>query len=181
MSNLLLFLSHSGLDTEAARRLKGRIEAAPAAIECGLKVWFDKDNLVAGRGWQEQLEEIMGKRATALAVYVGSGGVINWVEAEVRLGLSRALIAREDGGANFPFIPILAAGAESLEALPGFARQFYAVRDLEDCPVVRSSSPVNGMIAFFSINPPKQRVIHALGPCFLFVFDSALYFALIPN
>src|SRR4051812_8470125 len=54
----LLFLSHVGADTEAARKLKRRIENAPAARERGLKVWFDKDNLRAGESWQAQLEEV---------------------------------------------------------------------------------------------------------------------------
>src|SRR3954453_2224284 len=39
----LLFLSHAGIDTEAARALKQRLEAAPEAREYGLRVWFDKD------------------------------------------------------------------------------------------------------------------------------------------
>jgi hypothetical protein len=34
----LLFLSHAGADTEAARRLKQRIEEAPAARDRGLRV-----------------------------------------------------------------------------------------------------------------------------------------------
>jgi TIR domain len=74
----LLFLSHSRADTDAALGLKRRIEEAPSAQERGLKVWTDKDDLLPGREWQEQLEEIIQKRATAFAVYVGSGGVINW-------------------------------------------------------------------------------------------------------
>jgi TIR domain len=138
--DLLLFLSHSGSDTEAARRLKLRIEEAPAARERGLKVWFDKDDLIAGRGWQEQLEEVIGTRATAFAVYVGSSGVMNWVEAEVRLGLSRAVSGITNGGQRFPFIPILAAGAAGSNALPGFAHQFQAVRDLENKPEEFQSS-----------------------------------------
>jgi WD40 repeat protein len=124
----LLFLSHAGADVEAARALKRRIEQAPEARKQGLKVWFDKDNLRAGESWQGQLEETIGRRATAFAVYIGSRGVINWVEAEVRLGLSRAIGA---GRQRFPFIPILAAGAIGSEALPGFARQFHAVRNVE--------------------------------------------------
>ncbi len=86
----LLFLSHAGADTEAAGRLKQRLEAAPDARAAGLRVWFDKDDLRPDEGWQAQLEEAVGKRASAFAVYVGSKGVVNWVEAEVRLALSRA-------------------------------------------------------------------------------------------
>jgi TIR domain len=126
----LLFLSHSGADTEAAIQLKRRIEEAPSAKERVLKVWLDKDDLQAGRGWQEQLEDVIEKRATAFAVYVGSGGVINWVEREVRLALSRA--TGKNGA--FPFIPILAANSEGSAALPGFARQFQGVRNVENRP-----------------------------------------------
>jgi hypothetical protein len=68
---LLLFLSHAGIDTEAARALKRRIEAAPEAREHGLRVWFDKDRLCAGTPWQTQLEEAIRHRSTAFAVYVG--------------------------------------------------------------------------------------------------------------
>jgi hypothetical protein len=51
----ILFLSHSGSDTEAARALKKRIEESPAAKEAGLRVWFDKDDLKSGKRWQAQL------------------------------------------------------------------------------------------------------------------------------
>jgi hypothetical protein len=37
-SQPLLFLSHSGVDTEGARELKRRIEACPSAKQVGLKV-----------------------------------------------------------------------------------------------------------------------------------------------
>ena len=96
----LLFLSHSGADTAAAWELKRRILSAPAARDAGLQVWFDKDELRTGAvSWQQQLEEVIG-RATAFCVYVGSQGVTNWVEREVRLGLSRAT-----GEGAIPFIP----------------------------------------------------------------------------
>jgi hypothetical protein len=121
----LLFLSHSGADTEAARRLKARLEAA------GIPVWFDKDDLVPGTaGWQAQLERVIQQEATAFAVYVGSRGIVNWVDAEVRLGLSRAI----SGGGAFPFVPILAASSPGSRALPGFAQQFQSVRDVEADP-----------------------------------------------
>ena len=87
----LLFLSHSGIDTEDARELKRRIESSPSARRLGLKVWFDKDDLDAGKSWQRQLEQAIQERCTAFAVYVGSKGVMNWVESEVSLGLARGL------------------------------------------------------------------------------------------
>jgi WD40 repeat protein len=121
-----LFLSHAGVDTEAARNLKHRLE------ESGIRVWFDKDDLLPGAdGWQKQIEATIENHATAFAVYIGSGGVVNWVESEVRLALSRVVSATHR---PFPFIPILSAQAEGSPALPGFARQFQAVHDVENQP-----------------------------------------------
>jgi WD40 repeat protein len=127
-----LFLSHSGADTEAARELKRRILESPEAREAGLTVWFDKDDLSAGTGWQEQLEIAVTRTATAFAVLVGSKGVINWVEREVRLGLARAT-----GDGAIPFVPILAEGASpgTVSALPPFAQQHQCVLDPLNDPV----------------------------------------------
>jgi hypothetical protein len=92
-----------------------------------VEVWFDKADLMPGtQGWQAQLEAAIAT-VTAFAVYVGSGGIVNWVDAEVRLALSRAI----SGGAPFPFVPILSREARSA-TLPPFARQFQAVRDVEN-------------------------------------------------
>ena len=82
-SGPLLFLSHAGADTGAARVLKQRIEGAPEARERGLKVWFDKDNLRAGESWQKQLEDTIGQQATAFAVYVTRSAQA-WFEGLVR-------------------------------------------------------------------------------------------------
>ena len=40
----LLFLNHAGADTEAAWRLKARLDAAPGARAAGLREWFHKDD-----------------------------------------------------------------------------------------------------------------------------------------
>lgn len=77
----------------------------------------------------KQIEEAIDSKATAFAVYVGSKGVNNWVEREVRLGLSRA--TREPG---FPFIPILATSAAGSSALPPFAAQYQSVRQPLETP-----------------------------------------------
>jgi hypothetical protein len=49
---------------------------------------------------------------------------VNWVENEVRLGLSRAAAAPD-----YPFIPILAKECSGSAALPCFARQYQGVHD----------------------------------------------------
>ncbi len=63
----LLFLSHAGPDTVAARALKRRLEKAAAERRKPLKVWFDKADLVPGLSWQRQIKEAINQRATAFA------------------------------------------------------------------------------------------------------------------
>ena len=125
----LLFLSHAGADTDAAQALAERIESTPEARTRGLKVWFDKKDLEPGKGWQEQLERALQQDSTAFAVYVGSTGVINWVDSEVRVALCRARV-----DPDYPFIPILSKQCSGSEALPAFVRQYQAVTDVENNP-----------------------------------------------
>ena len=121
----LLFLSHAGVDTEAALAFAERIEASPAARAAGLRVWVDK-NLVPGRGWQRQLEEVIERQSTAFAVYLGVHKAINWVEAEIRVALNRAT-----KDSNYSFIPIL-IGKANIADLPAFARQYHGLQASDD-------------------------------------------------
>jgi WD40 repeat protein len=118
-----IFLSHSGADSDAARDLKRRLLESPDAREASLKVWFDKDDLRPGGQWQPQIEQAIAN-ASAFVVFVGSKGVMNWVEAEVRVALSRA-----NADAGFLFIPALAADSAGSSALPPFAKLYQGVRD----------------------------------------------------
>jgi WD40 repeat protein len=119
-----LFLSHSGADTDAARELKRRLLDSPDAREARLTIWLDKDDLGAGIGWQTQIEKAISEKATAFAVHIGAKGVVNWVDSEVRLALSRAA-----GAADYPFIPILARECVGAAALPPFAQLYQGVHD----------------------------------------------------
>ena len=119
---LRIFLSHSGIDTDAACDLKRRLLASPDAKTAGLKVWFDKDDLRPGKRWQPQIEQAIGD-AAAFVVYVGSRGVINWVDIEVRTALLRAATDK-----NFLFIPVLATAAAA-NTLPAFAKLYQGVHD----------------------------------------------------
>ncbi|MBN2131798.1 MAG: TIR domain-containing protein [Sedimentisphaerales bacterium] len=125
----LLFLSHSRADTKAASALAERIESTPEARKRGLKVWLDKKDLKAGEPWQAQLEQALEHDSTAFAVYVGSGGVVNWVRSETCVALSRA-----QSDPDYPFIPILSQECGGSEALPAFARLYQGVIDVEREP-----------------------------------------------
>jgi len=110
MQDHLLFLSHSGSDTDTACLLKKRIEESSIAKKHNIKVWLDKHDLLAGKPWQNQLEAVIEKESTAFAVYIGDRAIASWVEPEVRLALSRSI--KEQG--KYPFIPILSKKSEGI-------------------------------------------------------------------
>jgi formylglycine-generating enzyme required for sulfatase activity len=123
----LLFLSHSGADADAALALARRLEASPDARAHGLQVWIDKKDLVPGPRWKNQVQDALA-RSTAFAVYVGTNGVLNWVEDEVFVALDRA-----HRTPNYPVIPVLAASC-AFDVVHGFLSQFQGVRDVESDP-----------------------------------------------
>jgi WD40 repeat protein len=123
----LLFLSHAGIDSEAALQLARRIERSEHAPESGLRVFVDKSELRAGGRWKDQIQQAL-KDSSAFAVYVGSKGVVNWVWDEVSVALDRVHVEPD-----YPLIPILSKSA-NLNALPSFLSQYQAVVDVENRP-----------------------------------------------
>lgn len=106
----LLFLSHAGEDSGAARELAGILR------EAGLSVWLDVEELKPGDAWMPSLEAAL-RKADAFAVYVGRSGVSHWVDREVRVALDRN--TREP---DFRILPILGPGADP-EVMPAFLSQ----------------------------------------------------------
>ncbi|MBA4159645.1 MAG: TIR domain-containing protein [Gemmatimonadetes bacterium] len=111
----MLFLSHSGADSAAAKDLARRLR------EAGLEVWLDLDHLQPGDPWMAKLEEAL-QQASAFAVYVGSSGIQRWVDREVRVALERST-----ADPSFRIIPILGDSAADPQTLPFFLRQHQAV------------------------------------------------------
>src|SRR4051812_16683648 len=126
-TNGLLFLSHAGIESEAALRLAERIEDSPEAQEAGLRVFVDRTDLRAGGRWKDQLQWAL-RDSTAFAVYVGSKGVVNWVWDEVSVALDKAHTDR-----SYPLIPVLSVRADLAE-LPSFLSQFQGITDVEGDP-----------------------------------------------
>ena len=114
-----IFLSHSGSDTQAAGQF------AEVLRNNGHKVWFDKDDLLPGDRWQEQLEQAI-RQSSGMIVYVGRVGIEKWVDREVRLGLE----LNTQDAAKFSFIPVLGPGSNP-ENLPPFLKQQQCA-DLRD-------------------------------------------------
>jgi tetratricopeptide (TPR) repeat protein len=127
----VLFLSHASADVQTAHELKRLLLASPDARAAGLKVFLDRDDLTPGRGWRNEIEQVITARSTAFAVIVGIRGLGNWVEREVDAALARATRDK-----TYPFIPVFHdATAMSLSlqdastSLPPFARQYHGVCD----------------------------------------------------
>jgi TIR domain len=116
-----LFLSHAGIDSDAALALGQRLEEAAKASGEELAVWIDKRDLGHGP-WLDQIDTAF-KGSTAFAVYVGTRGVINWVWREVKLALDRTIVEPA-----YRLLPILADGARP-EGLPSFLSQFQCFAD----------------------------------------------------
>ena len=119
-----LFLSHAGIDSEAALRLARRLEESEEAQPHGLKVWIDKTDLRTGGRWKDALQSAL-VNSTAFAVYIGSHGVVNWVWDEVSVALDRA-----DKERDYPLVPVLAPGTTFAD-LPSFLSQYQGVGDPE--------------------------------------------------
>ena len=116
-----LFLSHAGIDSDAALALGQRLEEAAKASGEELTVWIDRRDLGHGP-WLDQIDTAF-KGSTAFAVYVGTRGVINWVWREVKLALDRTIAE-----SAYPLLPILAEGTRP-EDLPSFLSQFQCFAD----------------------------------------------------
>src|SRR5258708_7633053 len=114
-----VFLSHAGLDEQAAR------EFAEILRRNGIAVWFDKDDIPPGGPWITVLEEAI-RRSSAMIVYVGRLGIQAWVDREVRLGL----VLNTNNPQDFRLIAVLGEGADPA-ALPPFLNQQQYV-DLRD-------------------------------------------------
>jgi hypothetical protein len=105
------------------RREGAETPAAWHARAADLTLWFDKDSLRPGERWSGQIEKAIVNDASAFLVYVGSRGVVNWVEAEVDLAISRATTVGPF--CTFPFSPRKRGSI----ALPSFAKRYQGVCD----------------------------------------------------
>ncbi len=108
----LVFLSHAGADTYAARELKKALEAG------GLQVWLDVDCLHPGQLWQPAIEKAIST-ACGMVVFIGRNPVQGWVAREVPAAVARNVETKE----RFFVIPVLGEEASGPVHLPMFLRQ----------------------------------------------------------
>jgi TIR domain len=77
-----VFLSHNSRDKAVVRQIWSALH------ERGLRAWLDEEDIIPGRDWQEQLENIL-KNIPAVAVLVGANGMGPWEVSEMRASLQR--------------------------------------------------------------------------------------------
>ena len=99
-----IFLSYSSADRDVVRNVARRLR------EAGVKVWFDKDSLSPGSGWQDELAtQLMDSRACA--VFVGPDEIVGWKRYEMEVALNRSVRDRD-----FHVFPVLLPGIEHFDA-----------------------------------------------------------------
>ncbi|MFL6260356.1 MAG: TIR domain-containing protein [Thermoanaerobaculia bacterium] len=105
-----VFLSHATADKPVVKELARILQKQ------GLKPWLDEWNLVAGKPWQEAIEEAL-VRCAACAVLFGPGTTGPWQNEEMRAAIERQVM-----GGGYPVIPVLLPNAERGERsrLPAF-------------------------------------------------------------
>ncbi|MEX1368318.1 MAG: TIR domain-containing protein, partial [Nannocystaceae bacterium] len=103
-----VFMSHSGHDKPAVRRLVNQLRSA------GLRPWMDEDELVPGEQWMPALERGLQASAVVL-VAVGPTGLGQWQQQEMYVALGMAV---RMGKRVVPvFLPELPPGEVSLPLL----------------------------------------------------------------
>ena len=153
----LLFLSHAGEESEAARALAAALRGA------GVEVWLDVDRLRPGDRWQHEIGAAL-RRSQALLLYVGRTAVDRWVDFEVQIALDRAA---KNG--NFRLIPVLGPGADP-DALPDFVKLFHgldlrhdirpAPEKLKDLLTVLLNKPAERIAVLPPDRPPFRGLLH---------------------
>jgi hypothetical protein len=101
-----VFLSHNSQDREAVGTIAARLR------NDGVRVWWDKGNLLAGDEWESKTDSAFD-RAHVVAVFIGPNGIGPLQSNEVQKGLARA--AKGD----LRLIPVLLPGAGP-ELVPPF-------------------------------------------------------------
>jgi hypothetical protein len=105
------FLSHNSEDKPVVRELAEKL------VERGLKPWLDEWELVPGRRWQDELEQIIQTTKTAVVMF-GPAGLGPWEDSEMQACLDE-FVQRK-----LPVIPVLLPGAHAEPELPLFLRPF---------------------------------------------------------
>jgi hypothetical protein len=106
MPNDAIFISYASEDIESVRRLKTALDAA------GLAVWFDKDHLMAGSDWEDEIERNIQRSILFLPVISNhTQKFLHNVYFRAEWNFADTIARRSDQSAAF-IVPVM------LDALP---------------------------------------------------------------
>ena len=137
-----VFLCHNSEDKPIVRELRDSLRCREICT------WFDEDQLIPGRPWQEALEDAIESIA-AVAVCVGPSGFGPWQSREMRAYIAEFV---RNGDA---VIPVLLPGVDATPDLPIFLRQFMWV-DLREG---FSDDAMHPLICGIRCNPPGETPV----------------------
>ncbi len=122
-----LFLSYNSRDRGAVVRVQELL------YERAIKTFFDRDDLMPGMPWQDELERVISQ-VRAVAVFIGGEGIGAWQRPEKELALDRQ-VQEHKAGRRFPVIPVLLPGADA-DKITGFIslNTWIDLRDGLDSP-----------------------------------------------
>jgi nucleoside phosphorylase len=113
-----VFLCHNSADKPVVRQLRDALK------ERQVRTWFDEDQLIPGRPWQEALEQAI-KSIGAAAICVGASGFGPWQNQEMRAYIQQFV------NRTAAVIPVLLPDVTQVPELPVFLQEFTWV-DLRD-------------------------------------------------
>lgn len=112
--NFDIFMAYNNNDKPEVRRVRDLLQAK------GLRTWLDEDQMIAGRPWQDQLEDQIATIGAA-AILVGQNGMGPWEDLEVRAFITQFMRR------GCPVIPIILPECSRVPNLPIFLQQFHWV------------------------------------------------------
>lgn len=133
-----VFLSHNSGDKPAVRKLGELLKKR------NLQVWLDEWELIPGRKFQQDLEDLI-EQIRSVAVLIGDKGLGPWQEAEMRAFLDESM------SRGIPIIPVLLPGAPIDVRLPLFLRAYTWV----DCRDGFSTAMIDRLVWGVTGDKPK--------------------------
>lgn len=113
MSKYDVFVSYNNEDREWAERFATELRSL------GVRVWFDKWELIAGGNWQDALQTAIPNSAS-VAILIGRSGLGSWTQAELRQALSNLVKGQ------CSIIPVILPDVEEFE-LPPFLQHCHYI------------------------------------------------------
>jgi len=111
-----VFVSYNREDMVNVEQVVSRLHE-----EVGIRIWFDRQNLIPGEPWPKRLEQAL-EASEALVVFLGPNGIGNWQDREIHGANQKSV-----DDPQVRVIPVLLPGGPSPKELPLFLRLYDCV------------------------------------------------------